>query len=227
MLIIRRTILFIRNFCWGLLIMITLILGSSCSQSPAVTYSIDEQYDLSHARSPNLQDQLQFSFQLERDQIPVGQDIFFVATFTNTLDQPLVFREPRQQGVIESVYPDTALFFTVEPITASVLLDYPLNKLVHRINYPKIEQGEFLTLAPHGSREVRLQLPHMLGDALGDPADLYPLPPGKYRVRMTYMNDAIGYEVKQNGKTRYVDLNAWVGEIEATNLALFTITSGE
>jgi hypothetical protein len=51
MLIIRRTILFIRNFCWGLLIMITLILGSSCSQSPAVTYSIDEQYDLSHARS--------------------------------------------------------------------------------------------------------------------------------------------------------------------------------
>jgi hypothetical protein len=227
MLIIRRTIHFIRNFCWGLLIMITLILGSSCSQSPAVTYSIDEQYDLSHARSPNLQDQLQFSFQLERDQIPVGQDIFFSATFTNTMDQPMVFREPRQHGVMDAVYPDTAVLFSVEPFTASVVLEYPLSNHPSRVFYPDVEQGEFITLAPHDSREIRLQLPHILGPAIGYPEERYPLPPGKYRVRMTYMNDAIGYEVKQNGKTRYVDLNAWVGEIEATNLALFTITSGE
>ncbi len=223
----RWAIITFRKSCWGIVILVVLILGSSCSQSPAVTYSIDEQYDLSRARAPNMQDQLMFSFQLERDQILVGQDIFFVATFTSTLDQPLVFREPRQQGVMESVYPDTVLFFTVEPITASVLLDYPLNKLVHRMNYPEIEQGEFLTLAPHGSREVRLQLPHMLGDAIGDPGDQYPVPPGQYRVQMTYMNDSIGYQVKQNDQTRYVDLNAWVGEITATNSVSFTITSGQ
>ena len=206
--------------------MVTLILGSSCSQPPVATYSIEEQYALSRTRAPNLQDQLKFSFQLERDQIPVGQDIFFVATFTNTLDRPLVFREPKQQGVMEEVYPDTALFFRVEPITASVLLKYPLHNHPSRF-YPKIEQGEFLTLSPHGSHKIRLQLPHMLGDALGDPADLYPLPSGKYRVQMTYMNDAIGYEVEQNGETRYVDVNAWVGEVKATSPALFTITSGE
>ncbi len=176
---------------------------------------------------PDLQDQIKFSFQLERDPIPVGQDILFVATLTNIMDQPLVFREPKQQGVMESVYPDTTLFFTVEPITASVLLDYPLlHGFVDRF-YPKVEQREFLTLPPHGSREIRLQLPHMLGPAIGYPEERYPLPPGKYRVQMTYMNDAIGYEVEQNGKTRYIDLDAWVGEVKASSSALFTITPGQ
>jgi hypothetical protein len=226
MLFAKWMIIHVGKLCWGFLIIAMLILGSSCSQSSAVTYSIDEQYDLSNARSPNMRDQLVFSFQLERDQIPVGQDIFFVATFTNTLDRPLVFREPKQQGVMEEVYPDTTLFFRVETITGSVLYDYPLHNHPSRIDN-KVEQGEFLTLPPHSSRKIQLQLPHMLGDAIGDPADLYPLPPGQYRVQMTYMNDPIGYEVKQNGWTRYVDLNAWVGEIKAINPVSFTITSGE
>ncbi len=210
----------------GTLVILALALCSSCSQSPAVTYSIDEQYDLARARIPNRQDQLKFSFQLERDQIPVGQDIFFVATFTNTVDQPIVFREPRQQGVMEEVYPDTILFFRVETSTGSVLYDYPLHNHPSRI-YPKVEQGEFLTLPPGGSLEIRLQLPHILGPAIGFPGDWYPLPPGQYRVQMTYMNDLIGYEVKQNGWTRYVDLNAWVGEVQATNPVSFTIAPGK
>jgi hypothetical protein len=226
MLFAKWMIFAVGKLCWGFLIMAMLILVSSCSQSPAVTYSIDEQYDLSRARSPNMQDQLMFSFQLERDQIPVGQDIFFVATFTNTLDRPLVFREPKQQGVMEEVYPDTTLFFRVATITGSVLYDYPLHNHPSRI-YPKVEQGEFITLPPHSSRKIRLQLPHMLGDAIQDPADRHPLPPGQYRVQMTYMNDPIGYQVEQDGGTRYVDLNAWVGEITATNPVSFAITSGK
>lgn len=221
------SVLQLKRLCVESLVILALALCSSCSQSPTVTYSIEEQYNLSRARAPGLQGQLKFSFQLERDQIPVGQDIFFVATFTNTLDQPLVFREPNQLGVMEKVYPDTTLLFTVETITGSVVYDYPLlHALVQRF-YPKIEQGEFLTLPPHGSREIRLQLPHMLGDAIGDPGDQYPLPAGSYRVKMTYMNDAIGYEVEQNGWTRYVDLNAWVGEVQATSPVSFTITSGK
>ncbi len=216
----------LRRLCLASLVILVLILSSSCSQSPAVTYSIEEQYNLARARMPSRQDQLKFSFQLERDQIPVGQDIFFTATFTNTVDQPIVFRDPYRQGVMELVYPDTTLFFTVEPITGSALLDYPLlHALVERF-YPKIEQLEFLTLPPHGSCEIRLQLPHMLGDAF-DPPDQYPLPPGKYRVQMTYMNDSIGYQVKQDGWTRYVDLNAWVGEVQATNPISFTIAPGK
>ncbi len=216
----------LRKLCWRVLITAMLVLGSSCTQSPAVTYSIDEQYDLSRARAPNMQDQLMFSFQLERDQILIGQDIFFVATFTNTLDQPLVFREPKQQGVMEEVYPDTTLFFRVETLVESVLYDYPLHNHPSRI-LPKEEQGEFITLPRHSSRKIRLQLPHMLGDAIGGPGDQYPVPPGQYRVQMTYMNDSIGYQVKQNDQTRYVDLNAWVGEITATNPVSFTITSGQ
>ena len=89
----------------------------------------------------------------------------------------------------------------------------------------KEEQGEFISLPPYSSRNIRLQLPHMLGDATGDPGDQYPLPPGQYQVQMTYMNDSIGYQVKQDGWTRYIDLNAWVGEITATNPVSFTITS--
>jgi hypothetical protein len=216
-------VLQLKRLCLASLTIFVLVLCSGCTQAPLRTYSIDEQYDLSHARSPNMQDQLKFSFQLERDQIPVGQDIFFVATFTNTLDQPLVFREPKQQGVMEEVYPDTTLFFRVETIAGSVLYDYPLHNHPSRI-LPKEEQGEFITLPPHSSRKIRLQLPHMLGDAIQDPADRHPLPPGQYRVQMTYMNDSIGYQVKQDGWTRYVDLNAWVGEVEAPGIALFIIT---
>lgn len=203
------------------------MLGSSCSQSPAVTYSINEQYDLAQTRMPNRQDQLQFSFQMERDQIPVGHDIFFTATYTNTLDQPVMFREPRQHGVMDAVYPDTTVLFSVEPITASVVLEFPLRNHPSRVFYPAVERGEFTTLAPHDSRVIRLQLPHILGPAIGYPEERYPLPPGKYRVRMTYMNNVIGYEVAQNGKTRYVDLDAWVGEITATNPVSFTVTPGQ
>jgi len=172
---------------------------------------------------PDRRDQLQFSFQMERDQIPIGQDIYFTVTFTNTLDQSIVIREPKQHGVMDAVYPDTVVLYTMDPITANVVLELPLRNHPSRVFYPHVEQGEFITLAPHDSREIRLQLPYILGPAIGYSEERYPLPPGKYRVQMTYMNDAIGYEIEQNGETRYVDLNTWVGEIEAPSLALFTI----
>jgi hypothetical protein len=213
-----------RRLCLASLTILVLALCSGCNPSPAVTYSIKEQYDLARTRMPDRQDYLKFSFQLEHDQTPVGQDIFFTATFTNTLDQSIVFREPRQQGVMDAVYPDTVMLYAMEPVTANIELELPLRNHPSRLFYPDVTQGEFITLAPHISHEIRLQLPHILGPAIGAPGDWYPLPPGIYRVQMTYMNDAIGYEVEQNGETRYVDLNAWVGEVEAPNLILLTIT---
>jgi len=219
MLSARWSALPIRRLCLGLLAVITLVLCSGCSQPSVMTYSIEEQYDLAFTRSDNMRNQLEFSFHLERDHVPVGQDIFFVATFTNTLDHPLVFKEPRQKGVMEQDYPDTTLLFSVEPIAAGISLRYPLDSYPYRLLLNHVARDEFVTLPSHGSREIRLQLPHMAGTLW----EQFPLPPGQYLVRMTYMNYYIGYLVDQNGEPRHADLNAWVGEVEADPVVL-TIT---
>jgi hypothetical protein len=210
----------IRRLCLDLRVMLILVLCSSCNQSP-ITYSIEEQYDIAFARAVNMSNQLEFSFHLEHDRVPFDQEIFFVATFTNTMDRPLVFREPRQYGVLEADYPDTTLLFTVKPITEGVSLSYPL--YVHPIKaLHKVEPDEFVTLPPGGSREIRLRLPHIAGSLL----DQFPLPIGQYLVHMTYMNYDIGNRVELNSHWRYADLNAWVGGVEANPVAL-TITPEE
>jgi len=205
----------IRRLYLVLLAMLTLALCSGCSQSPVITYSIEEQYDLAFTRSVNMRNQLEFSFYLERDHVPLDQEIFFIATFTNTLDHPLVFREPRQHGVIEQVYPDTTLLFSVKSISEGTSVRYPFQGLIEK--FPEaVTPDEFVTLPPHGSREIRLQLPHLAGTLSKE----FPLPLGQYRVHMTYMNYDIGYQVERNGETRYVDINAWVGEVEASPVVL-------
>ncbi len=112
----NRTISFTRWWPFCVLAMVGLFLYSGCKTMLETTYSIEEQYNLSATRSVEMSNQVEFSFRLTPDHVPFGQDIFFVAIFTNTTDHPIVFREPRQQGVVEGEYPDTTLLFSVKSI---------------------------------------------------------------------------------------------------------------
>lgn len=93
----------LRAKSWYLILLapLMLVLCSGCSQSPAGTYSTDEAIALRRTRSTEMADQLQFSFRLDPEEVPIGQEIFFVVTLTNTTDLPIVFREPKQSGVHE------------------------------------------------------------------------------------------------------------------------------
>jgi hypothetical protein len=65
-----------------MLMLITLLVLSSCRREKI--YSSDEQYHLMGTRVPLMSSDLEFSFRLTPAQVPVGQEISFVATFTNT-----------------------------------------------------------------------------------------------------------------------------------------------
>ena len=215
---------FTRRVCLGALGILIMIVLSSCDQSP-MTYSIAEQYALAATRSAGKAKQLEFSFRLDPESVPTGRAISFVATFTNTTDDPIIFREPKQYGVIEALYPDTTLLFSVKPISEGISFQYPLAGYPLRIDTTLITQDEFVTLPPGSSREIVLELPHIV--MIEDPyEEESSLPPGQYLVRMTYTNQAIGYEVMRNDEPRYVDLNAWVGKVGA-NPVVLTITSEE
>ncbi len=220
----RSSALHVTRLCLNLLAILTLALCSGCA------YSIDDQFALSRARTAEMADQLQFSFKLDPESVPIGQDIFFVATLTNTTDQPIVFREPRQNGVLEQESYDNTLLFSVEPISEGLTIRYPLEQAIVDLIPHAILQDEFVSLPPHSSREVRLELPHLVR-TMYFPATIFseeysPLPVGQYRVHMTYYNDNIGYQIEVGNERRYVDLNAWVGKIEA-NPVVLTITSGK
>ena len=227
---VRSSILPIRQLCLDLLAMLTLVLCSGCGQSLVTTYSIDEQFALSRARLAEMANKLQFSFKLDPDSAPIGQEIFFVATFTNTTDQSLVFRESKQDGVFAKEDYNTTLLFSVEPISKDLSLSFPgQGGFVDRFAQP-VTLGEFVELPAHTSREIRLQLPHeaQVKHAPANvfavfSAEYFPLPIGQYRVQMTYINDVIGYKIEAGKELRYVDLNAWVGKVEA-NPVVLTIT---
>lgn len=212
-----------------LLALLILVLYSGCSQSPAGTYSIDEAWDLERTRTAEMADQLQFSYRLDPANVRFGDEIFFVVTLTNTTDLPIVFREPRQTGVLEIEAPGKTLLFSVRPISDGLSIAYPLEGPVNLIP-ETIQRDMFATLPPHSSREFRLQLPHMVRTKV-PPATVFsekyfPLPSGQYRVQLTYYNHDIGYQMKVSKERRYVDLNAWVGKIESEPVVL-TITPGK
>ncbi len=206
--------------------MLILALCSGCRQSPAGTYSIDEVLALERTRTAEMADQLQFSFRLDPANVPIGHEIFFVVTLTNTTDLPIVFREPRQTGVLEIEYLGRMLLFSVAPISDRLSIAYPLEGPVD-LAPVAIQRDMFTTLPQHSSREFRLQLPHMVRIKV-PPAtvfseEYFPLPSGRYRVQMTYYNHDIGYQMTVDNQQRYVDLNAWVGKIEGAPVVL-TIT---
>lgn len=230
MLVARSSAFSVIRPCRGLLVMLILALCSSCSQSLKGTYSIEEAGTLSRTRAAEMADQIQFSFRLDPETVPIGQEIFFVATLTNTTDLPIVFRESRQHGVLEIEYYGKTLLFSVEPISDGLSIAYPLEAGFVDMIPEAIQRDMFMTLPPHSSREFRLQLPHMVRTKV-PPAtvfseEYFPLPVGRYRVQMTYYNDVIGYGVNVGEERRYVDLNAWVGKIEGEPVIL-TITPGK
>ncbi len=217
MLCARSSVFLVARPYWGLLTLLILALCSGCSQSPAGTYSIDEVLTLERTRTAEMADQLQFSYKLDPANVPLGHEIFFVVTLTNTTDLPIVFREPRQTGVLEIEYLSKMLLFSVAPISNGLSIAYPLEGPVE-LAPEAIQRDMFTTLPPHSSREFRLQLPHMVRTKV-PPAtvfseEYFPLPSGKYRVQLTYYNHDIGYQMTVGNKQRYVDLNAWVGRIE-------------
>jgi hypothetical protein len=213
----------------GLMILAIAIL-SGCSQIPGVTYSVEDQFTLARARAPQLTEQLQFSIRLDPDSVSVGQDIFFVATFTNTTDDSFVFREPEQNDVWAFEDFDTLLLFAVEPISGDLELAFPgQSGFVSRIARP-VMPDEFMELPAHASREIRLQLPHEAQLKHAPPnvfgmysAEGFPLPVGQYQVQITYINEIIGYEVKLLSDYGFVDLNAWVGRTTSNPVPL-TVT---
>ena len=232
MLRARSAVFLVVRLRWSLLILLILALCSGCSQSPARTYSIDEVLDLEHTRTAAMADQLQFSYRLDPANVPIGHEIFFVVTLTNTTDLPIFFREPRQNGVLEQEAPGNMLLFSVAPISDRGSIAYP-RSIAYPLEGPfdpapvAIQRDMFTILPPHSSREFRLQLPHMVRTKV-PPATVFSeeyvsLPSGKYRVQLIYYNHDIGYQMKVDNQQRYVDLNAWVGKIEGEPEAL-TIT---
>ncbi len=226
MLCARSSVFLVARPCWSLLTLLILALCSGCSQSPAGTYSIDEAWALERTRAAEMADQLRFSYRLDPANVPIGHEIFFVVTLTNTTDLPIVFWEPRQTGVLEIEQYDKMLLFSVRPISDGLSIAYPLEGPVDLVP-EAIQRDMFTTLSPHSSREFRLQLPHMVRikvrPATVFSEELFPLPIGRYRVQMTYYNDVIGYQINVGKERRYVDLNAWVGKIEGEP-AVLTIT---
>lgn len=216
----NQSVLFARGFLLIALAIFMLVLYPGCASG--TTYSIEEERQLWATRSNQMSNQLKFSFSFTPDHVSVGQDIFFVAIFTNTTAQPLMFREPKGYGIMEATYPDTTLLFAVEPIQADIQFKYPLDTAPHYLrDLHPTERSEFVALPAHNKREIRLELRHLVFRE--GTQDLIPLPPGQYLVKMTYINYYIGYEVQRNRETRYVDLGAWVGQMESS-AALLTIT---
>lgn len=230
--LLRSTGIFLGQavFLAVILAMLAITMLSGCAQIPGITYSIDEQFALSRARAVELNDQLQFSFRLDPASVSFGQDVFFVATFTNTTDHPIVFREPGQNDVFAFEDFDTLLLFDVEPISKDLSLSFPgQGGFVDRIAEP-VTLGEFVELPAHMSREIRLQLPHeaQVKHAPANvfamfSAEYFPLPVGQYQVQMTYINDVIGNETRISNEFGFVDLHAWVGR-KASSLVLLTVT---
>jgi hypothetical protein len=230
MLPARSSVFLVVRPRWSLLIVLILALCSGCSQSLARTYSVDEVLALMRTRTAEMANQIQFSYRLDPATVPNGHEIFFVVTLTNTTDLPLVFREPRQIGVLEEEAPGKMLLFSVTPISNDLSIAYPLETGFVEWAPVAIQRDMFTTLPPHSSREFRLQLPHMVRTKV-PPAtvfseEYFPLPSGRYRVQMTYYNHDIGYQMKVGNNQRYVDLNAWVGKIEGEP-AVLTITPGK
>ena len=226
MLVAGSSAFFVARSHWGLLVLLALALCSGCGQSPAATYSTDEAIALWHTRSTEMANQLKFSFRLDPATVPIGQEIFFVATLTNTTDLPIVFREPRQNGVLELVSYDKTLLFSVEPISEGLSIAYPGETGFVQLLSEAIQSDMFATLPPHGSREFRLQLPQMVftkAPSATVSSEKNFLPVGQYRVQMTYYNHAIGYDIKGVKNANVVDLNAWVGKVESEPTVL-TIT---
>jgi len=222
-----KGIAFAQVVCRSTLAILATSVLLSCSQVPGITYSVEDQFALSRARAVELTDQLQFSFKLDSENVAAGQDIFFTATFTNTTDHSIAFREPKQYGVFEIEFYDTTLLFSMKPISEDILIEYPLEVGFVYMLSRQVLLEDFVALPPHSSREIRLELPHMVkvNDSSETvwPAEFSSLPVAQYQVQMTYMNDAIGYEVELLNDFGYVDLNAWVGSI-ASDPVLLTIT---
>ncbi len=222
-----KGIAFVQVLCLATLVILATSVLLGCSQIPGITYSVEDQFALSRARAVEIIDQLQFSFKLDPENVAVGQDIFFTATFTNTTEHSMVFREPKQYGVFEIEFYDTTLLFSVKPISEDVLIEYPLQIGFVDMLFRTVLPEDFVALPPHSSREIRLGLPHLVrvrdASALMWPAEYLPLPVGQYQVQLTYISDVIGYEVKLPNDFGYVDLNAWVGRI-ASDPVLLTVT---
>ena len=100
---------------------LALIACSACNAMSETTYSIEEQYNLSAARSVRAADQLQFSIKLVLDHVPFEQDIFFTATFSNTTGQPVVFMR-----FVRPQFGDQ-LEFRIEQLDIARVIDPPAN----------------------------------------------------------------------------------------------------
>jgi hypothetical protein len=224
-----KVIFFAQALFLTVLVTLAMLILSSCGQIPGITYSVEDQFALARARAPELASQLQFSFRLDPESVPVEQDISFVATFTNTTDHPIIFREPKQNNVMAQEYFETLLLFSVEPTNENISILFPEQGLIQMINKP-VAFGEFVTLPAHTSREIRLMLPRKVQIKNAPPnvfaiysAEYFSLPVGQYHVQITYINDVIGNEVKIPHDIAFVDLHAWVGRIESSPV-LLTIT---
>ncbi len=211
-----------RRSHFGMLLILIFTAYSGCRPSLEKTYSVEEQYDLAATRSAQMSNQLAFSFRWVSNPVPFGQDIFFVATFTNTTTHLIVLRKPMQHGILEMLSPDTTLLFSVKPTSVTSLFEYPGQATYETLRpHAPIQPDEFVYLPGRGKFETRLKLPRFVFRN-GIPADVVSLPSGQYLVGMTYYNSHIGYRIER-GEERYVDVGAWVGQVESNTVPL-TVT---
>jgi hypothetical protein len=115
----------------------------------------------------------------------------------------------------------------VKPISKDISIECPGQGSFVSMLIRTVLSEDFVALPPHTSREIRLELPHLVrvkdASAFMWPAEYEPLPVGQYQVQLTYVSDVIGFEVELPNDFGYVDLNPWVGRIESDPV-LLTIT---
>jgi hypothetical protein len=178
-------------------------------------YTIDEQYNLAASRIDGIKEQLGFSFNLEKDTVYLGEKIFFTAHFANKTNAPITLRIPRQSGVRDFIHPSTLLEYSITPLDKTISLRTSLSGLgtVYIVGNP-VQSSEFEILDSYATKEVKLELPNIAYLKRGETWVESALPPGQYSIQLKYENLFIGYEIKKEDQTYFLDESAWVGQIE-------------
>lgn len=203
---------------WVLILLLTGLV--SCNLGSQKYYTVEKQFKLANDRAEKMTNQLDFSVTFDKNPVKHGERIYFGATFTNVSNAPIVFRKPKQNGVLEIAHANTTLLFSISPIRGEKSFWYPNEYLGYELAASPIHADEYISLNPNIPFQVRLELPKMGYLKQNDIVDQSELPAGEYILNMKYQNHYIGNEIEQNGKVVYLDMNAWVGEVESKPVLL-------
>jgi hypothetical protein len=195
---------------------------TGCQLNDQVYYQVEDQIKLAHSRTKEMENKITFSISVEREKLRQGEKITFLANITNVSDKSIIIRKPRQSNVLEIIHPNAVLLFSVSPTHDKKLFWFPNEYFGYDLAVSPVEPDEFVELIPNQLFQVRLEIPIDVLSNINGETNHLELPAGEYILNMKYLNQYIGYSMEKIGDILYVDLNAWVGDVEA-NPVSFTV----